>query len=234
MTGDRESSISRWSRRKSKARRRGSATPRVTEEAERSGAMPHDMRPADPQGVASPDDGAVAADVNEDRSVEAEAETVEALAQEHGLPDIESLDKESDFTQFMKEGVPAVVKRAALRKLWLSDPVFANLDKLNDYDEDFRIAKGAVEAVQTSYKVGRGYLRDLEDDIAGESVEIEREDLDSTEGSVEAERVSQTENGDAETKMHESDTSYDLNNSNENLRHVELASNAGNSSDDSS
>ena len=53
------------------------------------------------------------------------------------LPDIDTLDKESDFTVFMQAGVPEEMKNLALRALWRSDPVLANLDGLNDYDEDF-------------------------------------------------------------------------------------------------
>lgn len=53
------------------------------------------------------------------------------------LPDIDSLDKESDFTVFMQDGVPEELRVRALRKLWTTDPVLANLDGLNDYDEDF-------------------------------------------------------------------------------------------------
>ncbi|MCH7634985.1 MAG: DUF3306 domain-containing protein [Proteobacteria bacterium] len=56
------------------------------------------------------------------------------------LPDIETLDKDSDFTVFMKEGVPEELKKLALRKLWRSDPVFAVIDGLDDYDEDYRTA----------------------------------------------------------------------------------------------
>lgn len=50
------------------------------------------------------------------------------------LPDIDSLDGESDFSVFMRDGVPEDLRRLALRKLWASDPVYANLDGLNDYD----------------------------------------------------------------------------------------------------
>lgn len=50
------------------------------------------------------------------------------------LPDIETLDKDSDFSPFMDARVPEELQRLALRKLWASDPVYANLDGLNDYD----------------------------------------------------------------------------------------------------
>ena len=73
------------------------------------------------------------------------------------LPDPQSLDKDSDFTPFLKDGVPEALRRQALRVLWRSDPVLANLDGLNDYDEDYRRIGTAVEAIKTAYNAGRGY-----------------------------------------------------------------------------
>lgn len=55
------------------------------------------------------------------------------------LPDIETLTYQSDFTVFLRDGVPDVLRRMALAKLWRTDPILANLDGLNDYDEDYRI-----------------------------------------------------------------------------------------------
>ncbi len=56
------------------------------------------------------------------------------------LPDIESLDKDSDYTVFLKDGVPEHLRLRALRKMWRSDPVLTFIDGLDDYDEDFRKA----------------------------------------------------------------------------------------------
>ena len=75
-----------------------------------------------------------------------EAKQAEIVAQ---LPDIESLDENSDFSAFMKEGVPQALRRRALRKLWRLNPLFANLDGLNDYDDDFTDAAMVVEGMQT-------------------------------------------------------------------------------------
>ncbi|MBO6950175.1 MAG: DUF3306 domain-containing protein [Rhodospirillales bacterium] len=50
------------------------------------------------------------------------------------LPDIDTLDKDSDYSMFMDARVPEELQRLALRKLWSTDPVYANLDGLNDYD----------------------------------------------------------------------------------------------------
>ena len=68
------------------------------------------------------------------------------------LPDIDSLDKDSNYAVFLKEGVPEALTRLALRKLWRSDPVLAVLDGLNDYDEDYHtpiaLAKKLVTGLQ--------------------------------------------------------------------------------------
>lgn len=80
------------------------------------------------------------------------------------LPDVETLDADSDFTAFLGENVPQDLAKMALRKLWRSDPVLANLDGLNDYDDDFSKVGMVSEAVKTAYQVGKGFLTD-EDDV---------------------------------------------------------------------
>jgi hypothetical protein len=41
--------------------------------------------------------------------------------------------------------VPEELKNLALKKLWLSDPVLANVDGLNDYDDDFNVIDKVIE-----------------------------------------------------------------------------------------
>lgn len=72
------------------------------------------------------------------------------------LPDPGTLTLDSDFTPFMREGVPAPLRQAALRRLWRLDPVFANRDGLAEYDHDYRALHAAVKEVVTSYRIGRG------------------------------------------------------------------------------
>tara|TARA_B110000196_G_C20758262_1_gene480937 strand:+ start:15 stop:596 length:582 start_codon:yes stop_codon:yes gene_type:complete len=74
------------------------------------------------------------------------------------LPDIKTLDKNSDFSLFMREGTPKKLKRLALRKLFTSDPIFAGLDGLNDYDEDYSMIGMVAEVVSTRYKPGQGMV----------------------------------------------------------------------------
>ena len=79
------------------------------------------------------------------------------------LPDIESLDANSDFTVFMRPGVPEHLRALALRKLWRSDPIFSKLDGLVEYGEDYTIKSWPKGAIQTAYRVGRGFLEQIGD-----------------------------------------------------------------------
>ncbi|MGH8765923.1 MAG: DUF3306 domain-containing protein, partial [Burkholderiales bacterium] len=65
-------------------------------------------------------------------------ETLQVPAQP--LPPIESLTPESDFRAFLQPGVDAVLRRAALKKLF-SDPRFHfdQMDKLDTYIDDYSI-----------------------------------------------------------------------------------------------
>ncbi|MEO1773692.1 MAG: DUF3306 domain-containing protein [Pseudomonadota bacterium] len=88
--------------------------------------------------------------------------TEEELLEELGLPVPESLQPGDDFAAFMKEAVPHHLRRRALRMLWGSNPVLANLDELLDYGEDFTDAATVVENLQTAWQVGRGFRDDPE------------------------------------------------------------------------
>lgn len=79
------------------------------------------------------------------------------------LPPVESLTSESDFSQFMQEGVPEEVRRLALRKLWRLTPIIP--DGLDDYDEDYSMLGMVVEKVSTLFKPGEG-MRDPEPEEA--------------------------------------------------------------------
>ncbi len=83
------------------------------------------------------------------------------------LPPIESLGKDSDYTAFMRPDVPDALRNQALRKLWQSDPVFANLDGLVEYGEDFGAAFKLGSAVATVYRVLEGMPGPAEEETAG-------------------------------------------------------------------
>lgn len=130
--------LARWSRRK-----------RLAGEAE----------PTRPDQISEPLEEAAAA--QEETTTDAE------ILEELGLPDPDSLRPGDDFSAFMAKAVPARLRNRALRRLWLTDPVLANLDELVDYGEDFTDAATVVENLATAWQAGKGYsLPDPEPDPA--------------------------------------------------------------------
>ncbi len=91
----------------------------------------------------------------EPEEAEVDIEALEAI-------DIEKLDYSADFSVFMKKGVPDALRQRALRQLWRSNPVLANVDGLNDYDENFRVAHTILEKFASAYTIGKGHLTDAE------------------------------------------------------------------------
>jgi hypothetical protein len=84
------------------------------------------------------------------------------------LPDVNTLDQNSDYSLFMRKGTPEHLKRLALKKLFHSDPALAVLDGLNDYDEDYSMIGMVAEAISTRYQPGKGMVDPDEEVIAPE------------------------------------------------------------------
>ncbi len=111
----------------------------------------------------------------------AEVEKTDAeLLEDLGLPDPDTLKPGDDFAAFMQKQVPERLRRRALRRLWTSNPVLANLDGLLDYNDDFTDAATVLPDMRTAYEVGRGMyehvrrlVADTEEagDPAGDDVE---------------------------------------------------------------
>ena len=111
--------------------------------------------------------------------VEDERPDEEILA-ELGLPHPETLQPGDDIKGFMEAAVPDRLRRLALRQLWRSNPVLANLDELVEYGEDYTDAATVVENLQTAYQVGKGMLRTLaqeedEDETAEDETAVSSE-----------------------------------------------------------
>ena len=134
MSRDDDSLLSRWSRRKRAI--------------------------ADEEKAVLEEDAPAPVEPDEALPEKADDETEEATLVRLGLPSPESLGPGDDFTGFMKSGVPEYLRRRALRRLWRSNPVLANLDGLNDYDEDFNSAEETGKIFKSAYKIGRGFLKD--------------------------------------------------------------------------
>ncbi len=116
-----EGFLSRWSRRKQAAREGAPAAGTPAEEA----AAPEALAEA-PLPVAHPP--------------EPETETEIDLA---SLPRIEDLTIASDVTAFLRKGVPAVLRNAALRRMWSLDPAIRDFIGPADYAWDWNTPGGA-------------------------------------------------------------------------------------------
>ena len=83
--------------------------------------------------------------------------------------DAGALDPQStDFSRFVQSDVPRDIQRLALRRLWQSDETLANLDGLNDYDEDFT-PQGIAAAAASFLQKGARMLDS--DSTRGETME---------------------------------------------------------------
>ncbi len=108
----------------------------------------------------------------------AEKTDTEILA-ELGLPDPETMQPGDDFSGFMQAIVPERIRKLALRKLWRSNPVLANVDHLVDYGEDFTKEGTLGVAVKTAYQVGKGMLKHVDEtETSGEETEKAAEEPD--------------------------------------------------------
>jgi hypothetical protein len=90
------------------------------------------------------------------------------------LPPIESLDASSDFTVFLKPGVPQALRTAALRKAWLADPLIRDYMSPLDYAWDFNTPGGLPHGFSNVLAETGEALRKLVNQAIGE-IEPEEE-----------------------------------------------------------
>lgn len=109
--------------------------------------------------------------VQAEERAELEAKSDAEILTELNLKDPDTLGPGDDFSGFLKQAVPERLRRRALRKLWLSNPLLANLDELVDYGEDYTDAATVVENLQTAYQVGKGMLKHVIEKDNGQSDE---------------------------------------------------------------
>ena len=110
-------------------------------------------------------------------------EAAAALAAEHEANreaaeaiDLETIDEDTDFSVFMKDGVPDLLKKSAMAILWRTNPIFANVDGLVDYDDDFGSPDLIMKTFESAYKIGKGYLDKVEEEDDEDSPEEVAED----------------------------------------------------------
>lgn len=132
---EREGFAARWSRLKEDRRR------------DKKGAAPAEEEQEISLAAATGDDPA--------------APDTPAAIPDEDLPDPDSMDVKGDFSVFMQAGVSRALQRRALRRLWSLDPVFANVDGLVEYGDDFRDAAKQAGSLRESGHAARRLARAL-------------------------------------------------------------------------
>lgn len=117
-----EDFLSRWSRRK-----RAAAEAVEPVEAEKPAA---DASPAAEESDAPATPAARAPEPAPPASAESEFDV-------SSLPPIESIAADTDVSVFLKPGVPAALRHAALRRAWSADPAIRDFKGLAENDWDF-------------------------------------------------------------------------------------------------
>lgn len=136
MAEDKEGFLARWSKRKQ-------------------------AQLSDPDG--DPDAAAPAAEPVEIDEEQLQAEQAEAEANRlaaEAVFELDEIEDGFDFSIFLKRGVPDLLRKKGLQKFFNSNPVLANLDGLNDYDEDYNNPLHKV--YKSSWDVARGFLTESE------------------------------------------------------------------------
>ncbi len=208
MNEDSESSVSRWSRLKSQGGEPGPGTETPEKPKNRGGAAPVAGRRIAPfmPPLAEPEEGEIEMEAappgamalktqleaekaaREEEEAEEERElTPEQEEAVKDLPPVKSLTKDSDFTPFFAQNVPEFLKRQAYKVLWRSNPFFRFRDGLDDYDEDFSLAKlvwNIVSEAEGASKPGQARANDETTKTAAseKGVDVDKKGIADAEG----------------------------------------------------
>lgn len=129
--------------------------------------------------------------VNDDNEVPVEdPRSEDQILEDLGLPHPDDLSPGDDIKGFLDPVVPDRLRRLALRQLWRSNPVLANVDGLVEYGEDYTDAATVIENMQTLYQVGKGMWPELREqpeeiDVAADPNGVDTDDTQPTSADVE-------------------------------------------------
>ena len=169
----------------------GIVATRPTEESflRRFSRRKHEARQGRTESPAAEADATTSAAVTpvstEDRPVDRDTLT------DADMPDLRSLDEQSDYTAFLSAKVSESLRRAALRKLFHST-AFNVVDELDDYNEDFTTFEslGDIVTAEMRHRDEIERRRQLESEAVEESdedaVAVEPKDPDDGEAHAEA------------------------------------------------
>lgn len=124
-----------------------------------------------------------------ERDAEFEKKSDKEILAELELPDPDAMEKGDNFSAFMQAAVPERIRARALRVLWRSNPILANVDNLVDYGDDFLAESKAGLSVKTAYQVGKGMLAHVEEMERQAEMREALEDFEGTEEGRHADEV---------------------------------------------
>lgn len=134
-------------------------------------------------------------------SIDSEPEQPEEKAlTDKDMPSIDSLNKDSDYSMFMSQGVSEGLRRLALRKLFRGAQ-FNIRDGLDDYDDDFRNFAALGDIITCDMK----HQMEMEEERKRKEEELRAAEAELTENKEEKSEdpdggtTEDDENGDAET-----------------------------------
>ncbi len=124
----RDGFLSRWSRRKIEARTVGEADPPA------ASAVPMSNPPVLQEGPEAP---AIPSQVSPEAAGSISAREIAAL------PRIEDIRAGTDLVPFLRQGVPALLRKAVLRRMWSLDPAIRDfVGEARDYGYDWNVIGG--------------------------------------------------------------------------------------------
>lgn len=153
-----ESFLARWSRRKREAEAEG--TSGIDEAATR----------VDPKAGPAQERSAV-----QPETAEPEPAKFEATA----LPKLEEISAETDISAFLRAGVPAELKQAALRRAWVADPSIREFVGLAENAFDFNAPNaiagfGPLQATEQTLRMAREIVGERGPTASGPEATAER------------------------------------------------------------
>ena len=151
--------LARWSARKS-----------AVVQGEAPDEQPDDLQAGDDAGPADEDAGLSDA----------------ALLEKYDLPDPDTIDEEIGLDRFLNGDMPERLRQMALRRLWRLNPLFAVVDDMVEYGEDYTDAATVIEGMQTAYSAGKGYARQPDPSDKGDEAQADDTDEAQTDDADEA------------------------------------------------
>lgn len=134
-------------------------------------------RQAPPKAPVAPQAAPVEAPSQDERQISSTAAPVSVEKPQEGeeavdlskLPPLESLGPNSDYSMFMRKGVPEDLRMKALRRMWMTDPLLAGPEVLDMYAWDYTgvdghkpLVRPVIEAVAAVAKTVKETIADTQ------------------------------------------------------------------------